>query len=156
MAGYAMSKFTHARSSILIASALVSSACATVSPTQEVLPALAVRIEAPAHFRTWFDQTEACSGLSATFEAVEWYVVPGVDSFEMDGEPRVGMWQRVGENSQIVIAGNYVDHEMVVSHEILHHILSREGHPSEMFAGRCQLTWETWASRQAPATVAAR
>jgi len=151
-----MSKFTLAQSSILLASALASSACATVGPSRDVLPALAVRIEAPAHFRTWFEQTEACSGLSATFEAVEWYVVPGVDSFEADGAARVGMWQRVDDKSQIVIAGNYADHEMVVSHEILHHILSREGHPSEMFTERCQLTWETWAARLASGAQAAR
>ena len=151
-----MSKSSHARSSIILASALLSSACATVEPSQEALPSLAVRIDAPAHFRTWFNQTEACSGLSATFEAVEWYVVPGVDTFEADGAPRVGMWQRVDGKSQIVIAGNYLDHEMVVSHEILHHILSREGHPSEMFVQRCQLTWETWAARHAPASAAAR
>ncbi|MDZ4674748.1 MAG: hypothetical protein SGI84_09850 [Gemmatimonadota bacterium] len=142
--------------SIALLGALATTACAAVEPSGPSLPALALRIEAPAHFRSWFSQTEACSGLSATFQTVEWYVVPGVNSFEVEGADRVGMWQLVEGKSQIVIAGNYLDHEMVVSHEILHHLLGREGHPNEMFVERCQLTWDTWALRQTPKTVAAR
>ncbi|MCL4865952.1 MAG: hypothetical protein KJZ47_08670 [Gemmatimonadales bacterium] len=133
---------------ILLGGALLSG-CSAVEPTDSDLPALAVRIEAPAQFRTWFEQTEACSGLTAAFEAVDWYVVPGVDQFEADGAPRVGMWQRDGDRSQIVVAGNYQNHEMVVSHEILHHLMGRQGHPDQMFVERCQLTWESWNSRTA-------
>lgn len=146
-----MSNSIQWKSSAILLGALLSSGCAAAEPSSPSLPALAIRLEAPAHFRAWFEATERCSGIPASFETVEWYVVPGVDSFVADGAQRVGMWQRVGGESQIVIAGNYVDHEMVVSHEILHHILSREGHPSEMFAERCQLTWETWPARQASA-----
>ncbi len=116
---------------------------------------MAVRIEAPAEFRAWYRATEACSGLTADIQAVEWYVVPGADEFQVEGEPRVGMWQRLGGKSQIVIAGNYVGHEMVVSHEILHHLLGREGHPQELFEQRCQLTWESWNAAGARAVAAA-
>lgn len=141
---------------ITILAALGSTGCATVAPSSSSLPALAVRFEAPAHFQAWFSQTESCSGLTAAFQLVEWYVVPGVNDFDVEGEARVGMWQRVDGKSQIVIAGNYVDHEMVVSHEILHHLLGREGHPAELFVERCQLTWESWSARHATGAIASR
>ncbi len=142
-----MSKINHLFTGILLVSTMGSAACSSMAPSEPTVPALAIRIEAPAHFRTWFAQTEACSGLVAEFETIEWYVVPGVNDFPVDGEPRVGMWQRVAGKSQIVVAGNYVDHEMVVSHEILHHLLGREGHPTAMFGERCHLTWDTWATK---------
>lgn len=151
-----MSGITQRLHSIALLGALATAACSSVEPSNPTLPALALRIDAPAHFQTWFQRTESCSGLSAAFQAVEWYVVPGVDSFEIEGASRVGMWQRVEGKSQIVIAGNYLNHEMVVSHEILHHLLGREGHPSEMFIERCQLTWESWSTRQATGTIASR
>jgi len=128
---------------------LLVGACAGFSPSDSPLPALAVRVDAPDQYRSWFESTAACSGLDGEFQAIEWYVVPGADQFVVDGAPRVGMWQRVGGRSQIVVAGNYTGHEMVVRHEMLHHLLGREGHPSEIFVNRCQLTWESWAGRGA-------
>jgi hypothetical protein len=64
------------------------------------------------------------------------------------------MWQRNGTTTQIVIAGNYLNHEMVVSHEILHHVLGSEGHPQELFEQRCLLTWASWNSAGARAVAA--
>lgn len=133
--------------------ALAAAGCGGFEPSATALPELAVRIDAPAAYRDWFARTEACSGLQAAFQAVEWYVVEGVDQFLVDGAPRVGMWQVADGKSQIVIAGNYASHEMVVRHEMLHHLLGREGHPKELFEQRCQLTWESWGLRGA-STVA--
>jgi hypothetical protein len=56
------------------------------------------------------------------------------------------MWNREGRINRIVIAGNYLNHEMVVRHEMLHALLQREGHPTDYFVDRCHLTWETWNS----------
>lgn len=123
---------------------VLAAACGTTQPTEQTLPSLAVRIEAPTAYQEWFARTEACSGLAGNFQAIEWYVVPGVNSFMMDGAERAGMWQRRDGRSQIVIAGNYADHEMVVSHEILHDLLGRQGHPEEFFESRCPLTWSAW------------
>lgn len=138
-------------SSLLIA---LTAGCASFAPSEPGLPLAAVRFDAPSHFRAWFTRTEACSELRGSFEAIDWYVVPGVDSFLFEDQPRVGMWQRVEGRSQIVIAGNYLDHEMVVSHEILHHLLGREGHPASFFESGCALTWDAWGARQS--VVAAR
>lgn len=131
----------------MLVASLAASGCAGFEPSPSELPSFSVRIPAPEKFQSWHASTESCSGLAADFQTVEWYVVPDVDSFLVDGAPRVGMWQRVGGRSQIIIAGNYLDHEMVVRHEILHHLLGREGHPSDLFVEKCQLTWESWASR---------
>lgn len=142
-----MSGFDQVKFGSLLVGVLSAAGCGGFEPTEPELPALAVRIEAPAKFQEWHAATEACSGLVSSFQAVEWYVVPDADTFVADGAARVGMWQRVGGRSQIIIAGNYLDHEMVVSHEILHHLLGREGHPSDLFVNRCQLTWDSWAAR---------
>ena len=56
------------------------------------------------------------------------------------------MWEKAGSVTRIIIAGHYTDHEMVVRHEMLHHLLDREGHPAEFFVNRCQLTWDSWKS----------
>lgn len=149
-----MAPLGQVRLTSLLLAALGSTGCGGFEPSGSELPALAVRIVAPADFLAWYQATEACSGLTADIQAVEWYVVPGADEFQLEGAPRVGMWQRNGDKSQIVIAGNYLDHEMVVSHEILHHLLGREGHPQELFAQRCQLTWESWNAAGARAVAA--
>jgi hypothetical protein len=56
------------------------------------------------------------------------------------------MWTRQGDREWIVIAGNYLQHEMVVRHEMLHSLIGSHGHPDQFFGTRCRLTWETWAA----------
>jgi hypothetical protein len=119
--------------------------CSSITgPRATPLPVGAVLIAAPAIYRDWSGRTEACSGLRADFSTVQWYVVPGVDTFSTEAGEKVGMWVSAGGTDRIVIAGNYQNHEMVVSHELLHHLLRQEGHPSEYFIVRCHLTWESW------------
>jgi len=124
---------------------LLVSACSTITgPRATGLPAGAVPVAAPAVYRDWSARTEACSGLHADFSTVQWYVVPGVDTFPTESGEKVGMWVSAGGTDRIIIAGNYQNHEMVVSHELLHHLLRHEGHPPEYFVSRCHLTWESW------------
>lgn len=124
---------------------VVLSACSSITgPRASALPVGAVAVTAPAIYRDWSARTEACSGLHADFSTVQWYVVPGVDTFPTEAGEKVGMWVSEGDTDRIVIAGNYQNHEMVVSHELLHHLLGKKGHPSEYFVTRCHLTWESW------------
>ncbi len=127
-----------------MAAALIGG-CSAFSPSL-ALPAGAVQIAARPEFSAWFDRTESCSGIRGQVHQIQWFVVPGAETFETGEGAKVGMWERNGSVTRIIIAGRYLDHEMVVRHEILHHLLDREGHPPEFFATRCQLTWETWAS----------
>ncbi|MGE0552243.1 MAG: hypothetical protein AB7R55_02310 [Gemmatimonadales bacterium] len=128
---------------------LVIGGCSSLSPSDLLLPSGALPVAAPATYKAWFGRTEACSGLNGRFEAIEWYVVPGVESFPTAAGPKVGMWERSGAVARIIVAGAYQDHEMVVRHEMLHHLLDREGHPSDYFVSRCHLTWESWETTQA-------
>jgi hypothetical protein len=123
--------------------------CNTLAPHEPALPVGAVSLATPAVFQEWYLRTQSCSGLSADFSTVQFYVVPGVNTFPTEAGPKVGLWEREGHTNRIVIAGNYLGHEMVVRHEMLHALLQREGHPSDYFVDRCHLTWESWNSGQA-------
>ena len=128
--------------------ALLSSCASLAGPHQVALPLGAVEIAAPAIYREWSDRTEACSGLIRSFSSVTWYVVPGVESFQTEKGPKVGLWLSKGGADRIVIAGTYRNDEMVVRHELLHHLLGQEGHPDGYFVTRCHLTWDSWESAQ--------
>ncbi len=110
------------------------------------LPSGAIAIEAPANYQLWWEKTESCSGLSADYASVEWYVVPGVTTFPTEDGEKVGLWVRSAGATRIIIAGFYRDSELVVRHEILHELLGREGHPEDYFRDRCRLTWDTFES----------
>jgi len=121
-----------------------ASACNALAPSEIELPSGAVQIAAPAVYREWLAKTESCSGRTVDFSTLEFYVVPGVETFPTHAGAKVGEWMTAGKASRIVIAGNYQGHEMVVRHELLHALLRAEGHPSEYFVNRCKLTWESW------------
>jgi hypothetical protein len=118
-------------------------ACETLGPP-EPLPAGAEPFAAPSDFGIWWARTEACSGRSGDMSGIEWYVVPGAHTVETSLGPKVGVWSHSAAGMRIVLAGDYVGSELVVRHEMLHALLDREGHPSEYFVARCQLTWESW------------
>jgi hypothetical protein len=134
------------RNTTLSLGLLVLSGCAALAPSQTLMPSGAVPVAAPAAYREWFQRTEACSGRTGDLDAVQFYVVPGVETFETRDGPQVGVWIGEGGSHRIVIAGNYQAHEMVVRHELLHTLLRQTGHPEEYFVTRCGLTWESWNS----------
>lgn len=135
-----------ARSACSVLGSLALSGCAALAPSQAVMPEGAVPVAAPAVYREWYQRTEACSGRTGNLDAVQFYVVPGVETFETRDGPQVGVWIGEGGSHRIVIAGNYQGHEMVVRHELLHTLLRQTGHPEEYFVSRCRLTWESWNS----------
>jgi hypothetical protein len=120
--------------------------CSSLSPSEPSLPAGSVALSVPPVYREWHQLTQQCSGLSEDFSAIQFYVVPGVDTFPTEAGPKVGLWQREAGVNRIVIAGNYAEHEMVVRHEMLHALLQREGHPANYFVDRCHLTWDSWSA----------
>ena len=133
----------------LCLAALAFGGCSAFAPAEPELPAGAVRLDTQPQYAAWFERTEACSGLTGQFKQIQWFVVPGAETFQTSAGPKVGMWEKAGSVARIIIAGNYVGHEMVVRHEILHHLLDREGHPAEYFVNRCRLTWESWSTTYA-------
>lgn len=79
----------------------------------------------PASYRTWWVETEACSGHTGRFDAVRWYAVPpvpGDDRFAYRDEHGVdhlsyGMWD---SNGSIYLSAVYLDQASLVRHEMLH------------------------------------
>jgi hypothetical protein len=136
------------REALGIALAALASSCATLAPREGMLPAGAVEIAPPAVYREWSLRTQTCSGLTGNFSAVKWYVVPGVETFPTADGPKVGLWTSSGRSDRIIIAGAYEGDEMVVSHELLHHLIRHAGHPADYFVTRCHLTWESWEAAQ--------
>ena len=124
----------------------LASACTTLAPNGAGLPPTAVQLVAPQIYRDWHLKTEACSGRIGEFSTIQFYVVPGVDSFPTEEGAKVGWWILEGGTSRIVLAGNLASQELVVRHEMLHALLQRAGHPTEYFVDRCHLTWESWNS----------
>jgi hypothetical protein len=127
----------------ILALATLAGSCATDSlagPTPEG----AVPFAPPPIYAVWFSRTEACAQRTGQLDRLEWLMVPGVDTFDTADGPQHAMWRRRGGRHQIILAGNYAHHEMVVRHEMLHALLDRSGHPAEYFEVRCGLTWETW------------
>ncbi|NNG14833.1 MAG: hypothetical protein HKM89_00040 [Gemmatimonadales bacterium] len=116
--------------------------CMAFEPSD--IPDGAVPLEAPAHFGDWWARTEQCSGLFGPMEAIRWYVVPEVSSFDTDIGEKVGLWIKTPSDAVIVLAEAYADHELVVRHEMLHQLLQRAGHPEEYFVEKCGLTWNRW------------
>jgi len=97
-------------------------------------------LDAPAVYRTWWNKTEACSGLSGDFDRIEWLVVPG-HGFACSSGQCAGHWE---SSHRIYIASDWTRNEMVVRHEMLHELLRRGGHPDPPFGKGCPLTWATW------------
>jgi hypothetical protein len=132
--------------SCLAGLALITLGCSPASLGPNSLPDGAVSLAAPTEYRSWWASTESCSGISGDFDQIAWYTVPGVSTMGTDIGEKVGIWAYQDGQSTITIAGEYVQHELVVRHEMLHELLGREGHPDEYFVARCGLTWESWSA----------
>ncbi len=102
------------------------------------LPDGAVAFTPEAVYRDWWAQMEVCSGVSASFDDVHWYVVRGEVPFRVKGVdyPVVGYWDP--QANRIVLL-EYLPNQRapVIRHEALHAILRRTDHPSEYFVDRC-------------------
>jgi hypothetical protein len=118
-------------------------ACEMLAPPSP-LPATATVMTPPEQYHTWWAATEACSGLTGDFNAIQWYVVPDSLTFTTESGEKVGLWSESSAGTRIILAGAYADHELVVRHEMLHALLDREGHPPQYFQTKCGLTWEAW------------
>ena len=130
----------------LAVATLVIGGCSSFSPSGPALPVGAIPMAEGPEYRAWFAKTELCSGLKGQYDVVQWFVVPGAETFSTREGPKVGIWEKSGRSAKIVVAGNYSSHEMVIRHEMLHHLLDREGHPGAYFVDRCHLTWESWSA----------
>lgn len=103
-------------------------------------PEGAHELSAPPAFDAWWEATTACSGLSGSFAEIRWFAVPG-QAFDCPTGRCVGRWE---PGHRIYIAEEWLEHEMVVRHEMLHELIGKAGHPDPPFGTGCPLTWESW------------
>lgn len=98
-----------------------------------------VALTPPAVFSDWWQQVEACSGVTGDPTRISWYVVPceaGEAGFKCDVTPDslcAGEWRaphdiELGGPNRFFPVG-YVEDEWTVKHEMLHDLLGTADHP---------------------------
>lgn len=134
------------RPTLLLSLLALGAGCSAVTePSSPSVPAGAVAFSPSPAFQDWWRATETCAGLSGNFSSIEWFVIPGVETFDPGtGHPVVGMWSRDGNRSRITLAGAWQQSEFVARHEMLHALIGQSGHPALYFETRCGLTWNLW------------
>jgi hypothetical protein len=100
-------------------------------------PSDAVQFDPPAVYRTTWESAEACTGVHKRYERIVFWRVPAM--FESPAGEAVG-WT---DYPNIYIAEDYLDHPMVVKHEMIH-ALGYSGHPPVFET--CRATWATWTN----------
>lgn len=90
-------------------------------------PAGAIPFTPPAAYRAWWAAMEACAGVSADFDRVEWYEVQGSAYACPAYEGRCEGWWRPPH--AIFMARALVTDQRLAEHEMLHDLLQRGDHP---------------------------
>lgn len=123
------------RGSLLGAVLAVATAC--TDRLTVVLPSGSEPFSAPAAYRLWWQMAETCSGRSASFDRVQWFVVPGARSLSSTDAGLQGEW--FADGNRIVLAGESQMDGSLVRHEMLHSLLGNTSvnHPRDQFLGRC-------------------
>ncbi|HEU4997072.1 MAG TPA: hypothetical protein VFT29_19785 [Gemmatimonadaceae bacterium] len=103
-------------------------------PVRPHFPGDAVALQPPGQYALWWDVTKQCSGISTTPDVL-WYVVPGVNEFEVGEEAAAGLWWP--DSNRIVIAEGFLNDGLLVRHEMLHALGRFEGHPSAYYREKC-------------------
>ena len=100
-----------------------------------MFPSDAQQFSPPAVYSTWWNMTQACSGLTGPLGAVTWYKTSEVLHDVRTGEVIAGYW--ASSSNRIVLTTAVVLNGGVVRHEMLHSLLKQGGHPRNEFLGRC-------------------
>lgn len=109
-------------------------------------PAGAVRFSPPSWYQDMYKHDLECSNLSGyhrQYDDIKWYWISGESFKSLDNSVAAG--EEGSEN--IVIAGNYLAHPMVIRHEIMHYLLEpAHSHIPKYFDGECLLLWKNYAT----------
>lgn len=89
-------------------------------------PAGAQPFTPAAVYAVWWQRMEACAGITAPLDQVEWYDVAG-EQFATPEGARWGWWSPPHE---IYVAAVHLDDEWLVEHEMLHDLLQTGEHPA--------------------------
>ncbi len=120
---------------VLLPAVLFVGCHSPLEPWEEIDLSNAVKVEPSVQYVGWWNELEACSGLSGDIHAVAFYVVPGASTIQVGGESYWGYWIKNGD--RIVLAQSWADSEKLVKHEEMHALLHSALHPPAYFNGPC-------------------
>jgi hypothetical protein len=90
-------------------------------------PLAATSMPITAEYRRWWKAMEQCSGLRGSIDRQTFWKVEAMD------RQAVARWYP----GRIVLTSLFVNDSLVVSHEMVHALIGRPGHPAEYFRRRC-------------------
>ncbi|MFL5483195.1 MAG: hypothetical protein ACJ8AK_13530 [Gemmatimonadaceae bacterium] len=99
------------------------------------LPNDAEQFSPPPVYSTWWQMTQACSGLTGSMAAVTWYQTSEEVTDTHTGDVIAGYW--VPGSNQIVLNSLVMLDGGTVRHEMLHALRQKGGHPRDQFLGKC-------------------
>lgn len=99
------------------------------------LPSDAVEFAPPAIYSTWWNMTQACSGLTGSLGAITWFKTSATLGETSNGESVLGYWS--SNSNRVVLMNSVVLDGGTVRHEMLHALLRQAGHPRNQFLGKC-------------------
>jgi hypothetical protein len=99
------------------------------------LPPDAELFAPPGVYSTWWNMTQACSGLTGSLGAVTWYKTSQVLHDVGTGDVIIGYWT-AGSNRIVMLTSAMLDGG-AVRHEMLHSLIGQGGHPRSQFLGKC-------------------
>jgi hypothetical protein len=100
-----------------------------------MFPSDAQEFSPPAVYATWWNMTQACSGLTGSLGAVTWYKTSERLHDVRTGDEIGGYWSSNG--NRIVLTTAVMLEGGGVRHEMLHALVKKGGHPRNEFLGRC-------------------
>jgi hypothetical protein len=120
----------------VVAAILGLAACdKLVGLVDPMFPSDAQEFSPPAVYSTWWNMTQACSGLTGSLGAVTWFKTTQALRDSRTGEPAGGYWNSFA--NRIVLTKAAVLDGGSVRHEMLHSLLRKGGHPRNQFLGKC-------------------
>jgi hypothetical protein len=100
-----------------------------------MFPSDAHEFSPPPVYSTWWNMTQACSGLTGSLGAVTWFKTSQPLRNSRTGEPAGGYWSSF--TNKIVLTNAAMLDGGSVRHEMLHSLLRKGGHPRSQFLGKC-------------------
>lgn len=89
-------------------------------------------------YEEWWRRTEECAGRKGDMSRVTFYAVDSPSgSISLGPDVAHGWWVRKG--NRIYLPANALGEEWLVRHEMLHALLQRGAHPSDLFVEACHL-----------------
>lgn len=122
---------------VLVLSALLSLGIACDRATAPDVPSGAIPLAAPERFALWWRITQACSGITGDYASVSWYVVPNSTTLSWQGEQVDAYW--MSNPDRIVLSDAHRNDGSIVRHEMLHALLQRGSHPTDVFVKGCHV-----------------